>query len=148
MRDALHASHADERHAHEEAIKRLQAEHGRLGERISAMYIDKFDGKIGGVFFDKMAGQWRDEQRRLQRDIDRHKEAEHSYMERGADSRARPQCAGAVRTAARPRKAPPAQLRTFELHLGGWRGGPRAAASMHDPGSRKLSSDNSLAQPS
>ena len=83
VRDALHASHADERHEHEEAIKRLQAEHRRLGERISTMYIDKLDGKIGGDFFDKMAGEWREEQRRLQRDIDRHEEAEQSYMDDG-----------------------------------------------------------------
>ena len=83
VREALHASHADERHEHEEAIKRLQAEHRRLGERISAMYTDKLDGKIGGDFFDKMAGEWREEQRRLQRDIDRHEEAEQSYMNEG-----------------------------------------------------------------
>ena len=83
VREALHASHADERHEHEEAIKRLQAEHRRLGARISAMYVDKLDGKIGGDFFDKMAGEWREEQRRLQRDIDRHEEAEQSYMDEG-----------------------------------------------------------------
>ena len=83
VREALHASHADERHEHEEAIKRLQAEHRRLGERISAMYVDKLDGKIGGDFFDKMAGQWREEQRRLQNDIERHEEAEQSYMDEG-----------------------------------------------------------------
>ena len=75
--------HADERHEHEEAIKRLQAEHRRLGERISTMYVDKLDGKIGGDFFDKMAGQWREEQRRLQQDVERHEEAEQSYMDEG-----------------------------------------------------------------
>jgi site-specific DNA recombinase len=83
VRQALHASHADEQREHEEAIKRLQAEHRRLGERISAMYIDKLDGKIGADFFDKMAGEWREEQRRLQRDLDRHEEAEQSYMVEG-----------------------------------------------------------------
>ena len=57
MREALHASHADERHEHEEAIKRLRAEYDRLQARIDAMYIDKLDGKIGGDFFDKMAGR-------------------------------------------------------------------------------------------
>ena len=78
VRKARRASHADERHEHEEAIKRLQAEHRRIGERISAM-CDKPDGMIGGDFFDKMVGEWREEQRRLQRDIDRHEEAEQSY---------------------------------------------------------------------
>jgi site-specific DNA recombinase len=47
------------------------------------MYIDKLDGKIGGDFFDKMAGEWREGQQRLQRDIDRHEGGEQSYMEDG-----------------------------------------------------------------
>ena len=80
---ALHASHADERREHEEAIKRLRVEYDRLQARIDAMYIDKLDSKIGGDFFDKMAGQWRDEQTRCLRDIERHQEAEQSYMDEG-----------------------------------------------------------------
>ena len=60
-----------------------QAEHRSLGERISVMYINKLDGKIGGDFYDKMAGEWREEQRRLQRDIERNQEAEQSYMDEG-----------------------------------------------------------------
>ena len=81
--EALHASHADERREREEAIKRLRAEYDRLQARIDAMYIDKLDGRIGGDFFDKMAGQWRDEQTRCLRDIERHQEAEQSYMDEG-----------------------------------------------------------------
>jgi site-specific DNA recombinase len=83
VRQTLHASHAGERREHEEAIKRLQAEHKRLGERINAMYIDKLDRKIGGDFFGKMAGEWREGQQRLQRDIDRHEGGEQSYMADG-----------------------------------------------------------------
>ena len=83
VHEALHASHAGERREHEEAIARLQAEHGRLGERISAMYVDKLDGKVSGEFFEEMSGNWREEQRRLQRDIERHEEAEQYYMEEG-----------------------------------------------------------------
>ena len=81
--EALHASHADERRERKEAIKRLRAEYDRLQARIDAMYIDKLDGKIGGDFFDKMAGQWRDEQTRCLRDIERHQKAEQSYMVEG-----------------------------------------------------------------
>ena len=81
--ESLHASHTDERREHEEAIKRLRAEYDRLQARIDAMYIDKLDGRIGGDFFDKMAGQWRDEQTRCLRDIERHQEAEQSYMDEG-----------------------------------------------------------------
>jgi len=123
VREALHASHADERHEHEEAIKRLQAEHRRLGERISAMYVDKLDGKIGGDFFDKMAGEWREEQRRLQRDIHRHEEAEQSYMDEGIRILELARNAQALFERQPARKTPPAQLRTFELLLGGWGGG-------------------------
>jgi hypothetical protein len=49
-------------------IKRLRAEYDRLQGRIDAMYIDKFDGKIAGDFFDKMAGQWRGQQTRCLRE--------------------------------------------------------------------------------
>ncbi len=83
VREALHASHANERREHEEAIDRLTAEHKRLQNRIDAMYIDMLDGKIGGDFFDRMAGQWREEQSRCLRDIERHQEAEQSYMHEG-----------------------------------------------------------------
>jgi hypothetical protein len=83
VREALHASHADQRREHHDAIERLQAEHKRLADRINAMYIDKLDGKIGGDFYDQKAGEWREEQRRLQRDIDRHEAAERSYMDEG-----------------------------------------------------------------
>jgi len=77
------STHADERREHEAAIERLRAEHKRLGERINAMYIDKLDGKIGGDFYDRFAGEWREEQLRLQREIDRHESTEQSYMDEG-----------------------------------------------------------------
>jgi site-specific DNA recombinase len=69
------------RREHQEAITRLQAEHKRLGDRINVMYIDKLDGKIGGDFYDRFAGEWREEQLRLQREIDRLEGAEQSYMD-------------------------------------------------------------------
>jgi site-specific DNA recombinase len=83
VREALHASHADERHEHEEAIRRLQAEHKRLGDRINAMYLDKLDGRVDGAFFDKMSAEWREEQNRCLREIERHESAEQSYLDEG-----------------------------------------------------------------
>jgi hypothetical protein len=83
VREALRASHADERREHEEAIERLKAEHKRLQARIDAMYIDKLDGKISDDFFDRMARQWREEQSRCLNDIERHQSAEQSYMDEG-----------------------------------------------------------------
>ncbi|MCW5737878.1 MAG: recombinase family protein, partial [Enhydrobacter sp.] len=83
VREALRASHADERREHEAAIDRLQAEYKRLDDRIHAMYVDKLDGKIGGDFFDRFAGEWRQEQASLQREIDRHQRADESFMDEG-----------------------------------------------------------------
>src|SRR5215831_18136103 len=54
VREALHASHADEKREHEGAIERLQAEHKRLQSRLDAMYVDKLDGKVEAAFFDRM----------------------------------------------------------------------------------------------
>ncbi len=83
VRDALHASHADERTEHEEAIKRHQAEHKRLQDRIDAMYVDKLDGLVDTAFFQKMSSQWREEQNRCQREIERHQNADKSYKDEG-----------------------------------------------------------------
>jgi site-specific DNA recombinase len=83
VREALQASHADQRCEHEEAIVRLQAEYKRLDDRIHAMYVDKLDGKIGGDFYDRFATEWREEQRRLLHEVDRHQQADESYMEEG-----------------------------------------------------------------
>jgi len=83
VRESLHGSQADERREHEEAIRRLQAEHKRLGDRINAMYLDKLDGRVDAAFFDKMSTQWREEQNCCLREIARHESAEQSYMEEG-----------------------------------------------------------------
>jgi site-specific DNA recombinase len=83
VRESLHASHADERREHEEAIRRLQGEHKRLGDRINAMYLDKLDGRVDSAFFDKMSAQWREEQTRCLREIAGHESAEQSYMDEG-----------------------------------------------------------------
>jgi site-specific DNA recombinase len=83
VRDALHASNADERREHEEAIKRHQAEFKRLQDRINAMYVDKLDGLVDTAFYERMSNQWREEQNRCQREIDRHQNADKSYLEEG-----------------------------------------------------------------
>jgi site-specific DNA recombinase len=83
VREALDASHADERREHEEAIKRLRAEYDRLQNRVHAMYVDKLDGKVDGAFFERMSGEWRAEQDRCMREIERHQTADQSYLEEG-----------------------------------------------------------------
>jgi site-specific DNA recombinase len=83
VREALDASHTDEKREHEEAIKRLRAEYDRLQNRIHAMYVDKLDGNVDGDFFDRMSGEWRAEQDRCLREIERHQTADQSYLEEG-----------------------------------------------------------------
>ena len=123
VRDALHASHADERREHEEAIKRHQAEYKRLQDRIHAMYVDKLDGLVDTAFYEKMSNQWREEQNRCQREIDGTRTPTNPTGRRRRASRPRPQRPTAVREAGTARKTPPAELRAIELHLGGWRSG-------------------------
>src|SRR6478609_688051 len=84
VQEALRASHADKRREQEEAIARLRARYDRLQRRLDAMYVDKLDARVDATFFDKMATEWRAEQARCQREIDRHQEADKSYMDEGA----------------------------------------------------------------
>ena len=83
VREALRASHSEERQEHEDAIKRLETEHKRLGDRINAMYVDKLDGRVDTAFFDKMSAQWREGQSLCLGEIARHQEAEKSYLDEG-----------------------------------------------------------------
>jgi site-specific DNA recombinase len=55
----------------------------RLNDRIHAMYVDKLDGLIDTAFFEKMSNQWREEQNRFQREIERLRNADKSYLEEG-----------------------------------------------------------------
>lgn len=83
VREALHAIHADERREHKEAIRRHQAEFRRLDERIHAMYVDKLDGLVDAAFFERMSNQWREEQNRCLREIERLQAADRSYIGEG-----------------------------------------------------------------
>jgi site-specific DNA recombinase len=47
------------------------------------MYVDKLDGVVDIAFFEKMSTQWRDEQNRCLREIERHQSADQSYMDEG-----------------------------------------------------------------
>ena len=84
MTRALSESHGDERRYHEETIARLQTEYQRLQDRLDAMYIDKLDGRVERVFFDRKAAEWRDEQDRLLLTIEDHRSANKTYFDEGA----------------------------------------------------------------
>ena len=50
---------------------------------MDAMYVDKLDEKVSDDFFDRVGKQYRKEQTRILREIERHQKAEQSYMEEG-----------------------------------------------------------------
>jgi site-specific DNA recombinase len=64
-------------------LARLQAEYTKLQNRIDAMYVDKLDGRIDTVFFDRKAADWRTEQERLLRTIEDHHAANRTYLDDG-----------------------------------------------------------------
>jgi len=81
--EALRDSHRDEQRLHSEAVDRLQREYKRLQDRLDNMYVDKLDGKIPLEFYDKKSGEWRDEQSALLHDLERHQQANQSYVNEG-----------------------------------------------------------------
>ena len=83
VRDALRESHDEERRFHEEAIARFHAEYGRLQSRIDKMYVDKLDGRISTEFFDQKSAEWRAEQDRALRGVEKHQSANQNYLEEG-----------------------------------------------------------------
>jgi site-specific DNA recombinase len=118
IREALHASHADERSEHEEAIRRHQAEHKRLDDRIHAMYVDKLDGLVDTAFFEKMSNQWRGAEALLARDRAPPERGQILLGRGGTASRTSAECAAPVRKASTARKTPSAEFPAIELHLG------------------------------
>jgi site-specific DNA recombinase len=107
LRDALHASHADERREHKAAIQRLEAEYKRFDDRIHAMYVDKLDGMVDLAFFEKMSNQWREEQNRCQREIERHRNADKSYLEEGVQLLELAESCALIATGSRTSGMPP-----------------------------------------
>ena len=130
VRDALHASHADERREHEEAIQRHQAEYKRLDERIHAMYVYKLDGLVDAAFFERMSNQWREEQNRCLSEIERLQAADRSYMGEGAQLLELARNAQRLFAKQDARKTSAARFHAVELLLGGWRSGCHLPATV------------------
>jgi site-specific DNA recombinase len=81
--DGLKSSHVDQAKEHAEAIKRLQVEYDRIQSRIQAMYVDKLDGKVDPGMFEQLSADWRKQQDKCLRDIQRHQSADQHYLEEG-----------------------------------------------------------------
>jgi hypothetical protein len=68
---------------HRKAIEGLNAEYLKLQKRIEQMYLDKLDGMVDEAFYIKHMKEWREDQKRLQRQIEAHQEADENYIEQG-----------------------------------------------------------------
>jgi hypothetical protein len=80
---ALKESHKDEKRYHNEMIATLQKQYQKLQDRIDSMYVDKLDGKVSQDFFDNKSKGWRIEQVEILHKIERHQNANRSYLEEG-----------------------------------------------------------------
>jgi site-specific DNA recombinase len=80
---ALKESHGDEKQYHDEMIGKLQKEYRKLQDRIDAMYVDKLDAKIAQEFFDRKNSDWRTEQTEILGKIEKHQNANSSYLKEG-----------------------------------------------------------------
>jgi hypothetical protein len=86
VRQALRESHRDERQFHDDAIAKLQREHGRFQDRVDAMYEDKLDGRIGNDFFDAKAAEMRAAQGAIMRDMAAHQTATAAISRKASNS--------------------------------------------------------------
>jgi hypothetical protein len=121
VKEALQESHRNERRFHDEAIARLQAEYGRLQNRIDAMYTDKLDGIVDATFFECKSTEWRGEQDRILDDIDNHQTANQNYLKEGVQLLELARRAHELFERQEPREK--RRLLDFVLSSSTWRGG-------------------------
>jgi site-specific DNA recombinase len=119
--EALRQSHCDTRRHHEQAIARLQSEYNRVQSRIDAMYLDKLDGRVDVLFFDRKSKEWRCEQDLFLRSIEGHQTANQTYLEEGIRLLELGQRAYALFEKQEPREK--RRLLNFLLSNCSWKGG-------------------------
>jgi hypothetical protein len=121
VRDALRASHGDEKQYHADAITRLSAESTKLQQRIEAMYEDKLDGKVDAAYFEKKSADWRADQNRLLQKIQEHQTANQNYLTAGVQLLELANCAGDLFEKQQPREK--RRLLDFVLSNSTWKSG-------------------------
>ncbi len=83
VREGLRSSHGDEQRCHQEATQRLYKQHEMLQRRIDIAYEDRLDGRITADMFERKSSEWRSEQARVRRELERHESANQTYIEEG-----------------------------------------------------------------
>jgi site-specific DNA recombinase len=80
---ALKESHQEAKRYHDECVAAFQKQYQKLQDRLDRMYIDKLDGSIPQNQFDHMSESFRKEQSDLLRHIEKHQQANQTYLDEG-----------------------------------------------------------------
>lgn len=91
----------------------------------TAMYLDKLDGRIDAVFFDRKSSEWRREQDLLLCSIEEHQAANQTYLEEGIRLLELAQRAHSLFQKQEPREK--RRLLNFLLSNCSWKGGELTA---------------------
>jgi len=83
IKEALKASHVDEKAYHDEMIAKLTLQLKRFQQKLDQAYEDKLEGKIEEEFWSKKSEQWRKEQSGILSKITYHQNANKSYFDEG-----------------------------------------------------------------
>lgn len=84
LNNALRESFGTVRKDHDTAIWRLKIERERLRERMKQIYIDNLDGRISEEMFNALTEGFREQERKVSRELELRYEADLSYMDEGA----------------------------------------------------------------
>ena len=81
--NALKESHKDKKTYHNKVIAELQTEFERVQNRLDVMYLDRLDGKVESVYYDRKHREWRREVEKIQTKMLKHSNANESYLDEG-----------------------------------------------------------------
>jgi site-specific DNA recombinase len=100
-------------------ISKLQEQYNKLQRRLDALYVDKLDDVIPRKFYEQKNAEWRLDQGNILQKIDKHQNANQSYLDE--EVRLLELSQNAVRLYERKcEKRPHLEFCTFELHLEEW----------------------------
>lgn len=84
LKKALKESHAEEVKFHNTALADLSSRLARTQQRVDTLYDEKIDGNVTSEFYDKKFAQYTNELDEITSSIERHKNANVSYIELGS----------------------------------------------------------------
>ena len=84
IQKALKESHADEMEYHNTALAELNSRLTRTQQKVDMLYDEKLEGKISADFYEKKLAQYSQELEEIIASIQRHKDANISYIELGS----------------------------------------------------------------